>query len=160
MKGPLVSCVFSRGWYVLVNSLRASVLGTLSEAVCGLPCCKHSRINTLCYVPSQALRFEVVDLSRLARFLISRATNNPAFATFLHWYVFTEWEDPSFGPRASAVHAAFVNALTSALRGEAVWEAIRRQTDMVSQLAYIIKEVKVSVCCMLGSTEGRHTILG
>eukprot|EP00877_Chromochloris_zofingiensis_P002248 jgi/Chrzof1/12023/Cz06g18140.t1 len=92
----------------------------------------------------QALRFEVVDLSRLARFLISRATNNPAFATFLHWYVFTEWEDPSFGPRASAVHAAFVNALTSALRGEAVWEAIRRQTDMVSQLAYIIKEVKGS----------------
>ena len=82
-------------------------------------------------------------MSRLARFLIQRGTNHPAFATFLHWYLFTEWEDPLFGPRASAVHGAFVNALTSAPRGEAVWQAIRRQTDMVSQLAYIMKELKV-----------------
>ncbi|KIY96448.1 phosphatidylinositol 3-kinase [Monoraphidium neglectum] len=92
----------------------------------------------------QALRFEAVDLSRLARFLIGRATSNPAFATFLHWYLFTEWEDPSFGARASCVHAALVDALTGAPRGEAVWEAIRRQTDMVSQLAYIVKDIKMS----------------
>jgi hypothetical protein len=58
-------------------------------------------------------------------------------------YLFTEWEDPSFGGRASCVHAALVDALTGARRGEAVWEAIRRQTDMVSQLAYIVKDLKV-----------------
>jgi len=33
----------------------------------------------------QALRFEVNDNSRLARFLVNRAKHNPAFATFLHW---------------------------------------------------------------------------
>lgn len=33
----------------------------------------------------QALRFEAQDNSRLARFLVNRATHNPAFATFLHW---------------------------------------------------------------------------
>jgi hypothetical protein len=61
-------------------------------------------------------------------------------------YLFTEWEDPSFGARASCVHAALVDALTGAPRGEAVWEAIRRQTDMVSQLAYIVKDIKVCLC--------------
>lgn len=91
----------------------------------------------------QALRFEAADLSRLARFLVTRATSNPAFATFLHWYLFTEWEDPTFGARASCVHAALVDALMASPHGEAVWEAIRRQTDMMSQLAYIVKDVKV-----------------
>lgn len=62
-------------------------------------------------------------------------------------YLFTEWEDPTFGARASCVHAALVDALTSADAGEAVWEAIRRQTDMVSQLAYIVKELKASGVC-------------
>jgi hypothetical protein len=59
-------------------------------------------------------------------------------------YLFTEWEDPEFGGRASAVHSGLVNALAAAGRiGEAVWLAIRRQTDMMSQLAYITKELKV-----------------
>jgi hypothetical protein len=59
-------------------------------------------------------------------------------------YLFTEWEDPEFGGRASAVHSGLVNALAGAGRvGEAVWLAIRRQTDMMSQLAYITKELKV-----------------
>jgi hypothetical protein len=43
-----------------------------------------STANALVSFP-QALRFEAVDLSRLARFLIVRATANPAFATYLHW---------------------------------------------------------------------------
>lgn len=68
------------------------------------------------------------------------------YPMLLPWprYLFTEWEDPEFGSRASAVHSALVNALAAAGRvGEAVWTAIRRQTDMMSQLAYIIKELKV-----------------
>ena len=64
-------------------------------------------------------------------------------------YLFTEWEDPTFGARASCVHAALVDSLTSATGGGgAVWEAIRRQTDMVSQLAYIVKELKVGAILM------------
>eukprot|EP00879_Flechtneria_rotunda_P010868 GHRR01011358.1.p1 GENE.GHRR01011358.1~~GHRR01011358.1.p1 ORF type:complete len:821 (+),score=283.38 GHRR01011358.1:733-3195(+) len=93
----------------------------------------------------QALRFEATDNSRLAKFLVHRATQNAAFAIFLHWYLFTEWEDPEFGGRASAVHGALVTALSDAGRlGETVWAAIRRQTDMMSQLAYITKELKMS----------------
>lgn len=59
-------------------------------------------------------------------------------------YLFTEWEDQEFGSRASAVHGALVNALSAAGRlGEAVWTAIRKQTEMMTQLAYITKELKV-----------------
>lgn len=101
----------------------------------------------------QALRYEAADNSKLAKFLITRATQNPAFATFLHWYLFTEWEDPNFGTRASAVHTAFVNALHAAPRGDRVWEAIRRQTDMVSQLAYVNRELKVSKLRAARATE-------
>ncbi|KAF6260720.1 phosphatidylinositol 3-kinase [Scenedesmus sp. NREL 46B-D3] len=101
----------------------------------------------------QALRFEAHDASRLARFLVGRATANPAFAIFLHWYLFTEWEDPEFGGRASAVHSGLVSALAGAGRvGEAVWLAIRRQTDMMSQLAYITKELKRLTCSAATAT--------
>lgn len=59
-------------------------------------------------------------------------------------YLFTEWEDQEFGSRASSVHGALVNALSAAGRlGEAVWTAIRKQTEMMTQLAYISKELKV-----------------
>jgi hypothetical protein len=65
-------------------------------------------------------------------------------------YLFTEWEDAEFGGRASAVHSGLVNALAGAGRvGEAVWLAIRRQTDMMSQLAYITKELKVRPVLMV-----------
>ena len=47
----------------------------------------HTHTHTHTLTHTQALRFEAVDLSRLARFLIARATANPAFATFLHWCV-------------------------------------------------------------------------
>jgi hypothetical protein len=88
---------------------------------------------------------------------------------FLNWltvagrrYLFTEWEDPEFGGRASAVHSGLVNALAGAGRvGEAVWLAIRRQTDMMSQLAYITKELKVCTVlfCLLGTVTFLNTLL-
>lgn len=58
-------------------------------------------------------------------------------------YLFTEWEDPTFGHRASTIHAAFVTALHTSPGGDRTWQAIRRQTDMVSQLAYVSKEIKM-----------------
>ncbi|KAF8067321.1 Phosphatidylinositol 3-kinase [Scenedesmus sp. PABB004] len=108
----------------------------------------------------QALRFEASDNSRLARFLVSRAARNPGFATLLHWYLFTEWEDPQFGGRASAVHGALVAGLAAAgARGAAVWAAIRRQTEMMSQLAYISKELKMSRFKAARATERMREML-
>lgn len=42
---------------------------------------------------------------------------NPVLGMHLHWYLFTEWEDQNFGPRASKVHEAFVQALISEPQG-------------------------------------------
>lgn len=62
-------------------------------------------------------------------------------------YLFTEFEDPEFGGRASAVHGAMLGALDGAgPPGKAVCNAIRKQTEVLSQLAYISKELKVRVC--------------
>jgi hypothetical protein len=64
-------------------------------------------------------------------------------------YLFTEFEDPEFGGRASAVHGAMLSALDGAgPPGKAVCNAIRKQTEVMSQLAYISKELKV--CFVLG----------
>jgi hypothetical protein len=53
--------------------------------------------------PLQALRYESCDDSRLARFLVERAQRSVALACFLFWYLCTELDDPTFGPRASFV---------------------------------------------------------
>mmetsp|Transcript_623 Transcript_623/g.1491 ORF Transcript_623/g.1491 Transcript_623/m.1491 type:complete len:866 (+) Transcript_623:255-2852(+) len=90
----------------------------------------------------QALRFEATDDSRLARFLIARAVRNPDIGIYLHWYLFTEWEDPLFGPRASKTHEHFVQAMLSEQQGYAMWDGIRHQIEMIAQLAHIIKELK------------------
>jgi hypothetical protein len=61
-----------------------------------------------------------------------------------HRYLFTEFEDPEFGGRASAVHGAMLGGLDGAgPAGKAVCNAIRKQTEVMSQLAYISKELKV-----------------
>mmetsp|Transcript_13228 Transcript_13228/g.23573 ORF Transcript_13228/g.23573 Transcript_13228/m.23573 type:complete len:451 (-) Transcript_13228:1023-2375(-) len=62
---------------------------------------------------------------------------------YLHWYLFTEWEDPNFGPRASKVHEAFVQSMISEQQGCAMWDGIRHQIEMIAQLAHIIKEFKL-----------------
>ena len=65
------------------------------------------------------------------------------FLPHLPRYLFTEWEDPVFGTRASAIHQSLVATLQkSGKQGDRVWEAIRRQTDMVSQLNYVSREIK------------------
>jgi phosphatidylinositol 3-kinase len=58
---------------------------------CGCCCVQRKEDDELLYYLLQlvqALRFEAQDNSRLARFLVNRATHNPAFATFLHWCAF------------------------------------------------------------------------
>lgn len=61
---------------------------------------------------AQALRYEAVADSRLSRFLVSRAAGHRVMGIMLHWYLYTEFQDPIFGPRAAAVHGAFTAATT------------------------------------------------
>ena len=65
----------------------------------------------------QALRYEAAADSRLSRFLVSRAAGNPVMGIRLHWYLYTEFQDPIFGSRASAVHGAFQAATTVRAEG-------------------------------------------
>lgn len=60
----------------------------------------------------QALRYEAGADSKLSRFLVARAANNPVMGIRLHWYLYTEFQDPIFGTRAAAVHGAFQSATT------------------------------------------------
>lgn len=60
----------------------------------------------------QGLRYEAEDDSRLARFVVSRARGNATMGVWLHWYLYTEWEDPAFGPRAGCVCTAVDNVST------------------------------------------------
>lgn len=74
----------------------------------------------------------------------SQTHKPPSTLTPPHRYLFTEFEDPEFGGRASAVHGAMLSALDGAgPAGKAVCNAIRKQTEVMSQLAYISKELKV-----------------
>jgi phosphatidylinositol 3-kinase len=66
-----------------------------------------------------------------------------------------EFEDPGFGVRASNIHSQLMASLQKqqqqqqqrpgtqpAVSGARVFEAIRRQTDMLSQLQFAIRELK------------------
>ncbi|KAL6752332.1 putative phosphatidylinositol 3-kinase [Haematococcus lacustris] len=103
----------------------------------------------------QALRYERSDASRLSRFLVSRALANPHFAIMLHWYLFTELDDPGFGHRASAVHAQLTQSLQQARPStkapgsgkrqvdcSKVYDVIVKQSKLLSQLHFAIRELK------------------
>ncbi|GLC43266.1 hypothetical protein PLESTF_000410600 [Pleodorina starrii] len=94
----------------------------------------------------QALRYEAVDGSRLARFLVARAAEDPPLAIQLHWYLCCELEDPGFGPRARALHTSLLDTLQHKAGpvGRAVSDTIRRQVDLVKQLKAVIRELKTT----------------
>ncbi len=62
----------------------------------------------------QALRYEAADDSQLSRFVVSRAATNSVLGILLHWYLYTEFQDPAFGRRAAKVHEAFQAAAAAA----------------------------------------------
>ncbi|BDA44872.1 phosphatidylinositol 3-kinase VPS34 [Coccomyxa sp. Obi] len=90
----------------------------------------------------QALRYEAADDSRLAAFLVQRAISDPTLAIFLHWYLYVEWEDPAFGPRAAAVHKRLQEGLTSSEEASHSMAAISAQMGLVAQLRHIANELK------------------
>ncbi|CAD7699398.1 unnamed protein product [Ostreobium quekettii] len=108
----------------------------------------------------QALRYEGSDTAQLSEFLTTRAAHNPRLGFYLHWYLFTEWQDPSFGKRASTVHAMFVQKLQGLPHGSLVWDNIRRQIEMMAQLAHISKELKGSRGNAARKTEHLREMLG
>ncbi|KAK9840409.1 hypothetical protein WJX74_009457 [Apatococcus lobatus] len=103
----------------------------------------------------QALRYEPSDDSRLARFLVSRATADIALGIPLHWYLYTEWEDPGFGPRAATVHTRFTQTASEPLK-----EAISNQMQLVAQLKHINTEIKAMKGAVTKKTEKLRQQLG
>ncbi|GIL80848.1 hypothetical protein Vretimale_9438 [Volvox reticuliferus] len=103
----------------------------------------------------QALRYEAADGSRLARFLVARAAEDPALAIQLHWYLFCELDDPGFGQRARALHTSLLDTLERRAGhvGLAVKDTIRRQVDLVKQLKAVIRELKSSKIKAARATE-------
>jgi len=98
----------------------------------------------LCYLLQlvQALRYESADDSQLARFLVERAVANPVLANFLHWYLVVEWEDKSFASRSSRTHQLFEDACRAmGAKGEELWDALRRQSEVMAQLTSITREL-------------------
>lgn len=55
-------------------------------------------------------------------------------------YLYTEWEDPGFGPRAATVHTQFTQNASEPLK-----EAISNQMQLVAQLKHINTEIKVGL---------------
>lgn len=86
----------------------------------------------------QALRYEPTDDSQLSRFLISRALHAPAVASSLFWYLCSELEDPTFGPRASIVNSDLLNAVN----GSAASDSISAQVSLMGMLRRLADAVK------------------
>ena len=56
-------------------------------------------------------------------------------------YLYTEWEDPGFGPRAATVHQQFTQTASEVLK-----EAISNQMQVIAQLKHINTDIKVPSC--------------
>lgn len=57
----------------------------------------------------QALRYERLDTSTLAYFLVARANHSMPLATGLFWYLCSELDDPSFGERAKVIQTMLIS---------------------------------------------------
>ena len=68
----------------------------------------------------QALRYEAVDDSRLATFIVQRATRNPVLGILLHWYARSVCIAPSavtVHPRHPVLGALFATLMLTAQAG-------------------------------------------
>ena len=107
----------------------------------------------------QALKFEQISPdpdqgssqdSSLARFLISRATNNFVLGNFLHWYLMVECDDRSpdqvkeTRKLFAKVEFDFMNALNQIEQGPERRKVLLRQGEMITVLAKISKEIRFS----------------
>jgi hypothetical protein len=61
-------------------------------------------------------------------------------------YLYVEWEDPVFGPRAAAVHRRLQEALCASDDATHALAAISAQMGLVAQLRHIASELKAALC--------------
>lgn len=107
----------------------------------------------------QALKFEKVspetsnDISQdssLAKFLISRATNNMMLGNFLHWYLMVECDDRSpdqvkeHRKLFAKVEFDFMNELMQVPGGPERRKVLLRQGELITVLSKISKEIRFS----------------
>lgn len=59
-------------------------------------------------------------------------------------YLYVEWEDPVFGPRAASVHKRLQEGLSSSEDASHSMAAISAQMGLVAQLRHIANELKVT----------------
>lgn len=107
----------------------------------------------------QALKFEKIspetsdDISQdssLAKFLISRATNNMMLGNFLHWYLMVECDDRSpdqvkeHRKLFAKVEFDFMNELMQVPGGPDRRKVLLRQGELITVLSKISKEIRFS----------------
>ena len=107
----------------------------------------------------QALKFEEISPetqngstqdSSLARFLITRATNNLMLGNFLHWYLMVECDDRSpdrikeHRKLFAKVEFDFMTELTQIPEGSERRKTLLRQGELVTVLSKISKEIRFS----------------
>ena len=107
----------------------------------------------------QALKFERISPepdeggthdSSLARFLISRATNNLMLGNFLHWYLMVECDDRSpdqvkeTRKLFAKVEFDFMTSLMESVQGPERRKTLLRQGELITVLSRISKEIRFS----------------
>ncbi|XP_057848847.1 phosphatidylinositol 3-kinase, root isoform isoform X1 [Cryptomeria japonica] len=97
----------------------------------------------------QALRFERSDKSYLAHFLVRRSVHNIDLASFLHWYVMVELQDPIYAKRFFSTFEILEDRISKYRPegreydyGVKLWESLVCQTKLTAQLCRITKDVK------------------
>lgn len=76
------------------------------------------------------------------QFLVDIAVKEPVVATALHWYLVTEWADPSLGEGFTRVHGRLIEALSgSGPAGRAVLDDLTQQNEVIFTLGQIVKEL-------------------
>lgn len=107
----------------------------------------------------QALKYEPVETdsdgeptqdSSLARFLITRASQNLKLGTFFHWYLIVEVDDhsPEQGSEHRKLFASveykFMKTLEESEDGVARRNVLKRQSELITVLSKISKEIRFS----------------
>ncbi|KAI9850100.1 MAG: Phosphatidylinositol (PI) 3-kinase [Thelocarpon superellum] len=107
----------------------------------------------------QALKFEKISPeamedatqdSSLARFLISRASNNFVLGNYLHWYLMVECDDASpeqgsaYRKLFARVEYDFMTELLTTPKGPEKRKILLRQAELITVLSKLSKEIRIS----------------
>lgn len=127
---------WSRGGVVdaleLLSPSLAGAAEVRARAVAALAVEDDDSIASVLLPLVSALRHERDDLSRLSRFLVSRAAQSRKLALPLFWHLCAELEDPSFGRRAAVVQAALLAACSTDIH-----DALSAQLHLLARIRHL-----------------------